>query len=72
VPYEIEHRHFVDLFNQTLNRFSTFELNVPQSAVSRKAVDELIQKTKAMMWISHDLATYNKRRRLPIITNRQR
>jgi len=33
--------------------------------VSRKAVDELIQKTKAMMWISHDLATYNKAKKAP-------
>jgi len=57
VPYEIEDRHFVDSLIRRSIGFPTFEFNVPQSAVSRKAVDELIQKTKAMMWISHDLAT---------------
>jgi glyoxylase-like metal-dependent hydrolase (beta-lactamase superfamily II) len=50
--------HFPE--EQTLNRFPTFEFNVPQSAVSRAAIDEFIKKNNAMMWISHDLATYNK------------
>jgi glyoxylase-like metal-dependent hydrolase (beta-lactamase superfamily II) len=50
---------------QMLNRFPTFEFNVEQSGKSRKAVDDLIAKTKAMMWISHDLATYEKAKKAP-------
>jgi len=55
--------HFPE--EQTLNRFPTFEFNVPQSAASRAAIDEFIKKNNAMMWISHDLATYNKAKKAP-------
>lgn len=55
--------HFPE--EQTLSRFPTFEFNVPQSAASRKAVDELVRKTKAMLWISHDMATYQKAKKSP-------
>lgn len=55
--------HFPE--ERTLNRFPTFEFNVPQSAVSRMSVDELLRKTKAMLWISHDLATFNKAKKSP-------
>ncbi len=48
-----------------MNRFPTFEFNVPMSAESRKAVDELLEKKKAMLWISHDLATYEKAKKSP-------
>ena len=50
---------------QTLNRFPTFEFNVPQSAASRAAIDEFIKKNNATMWISHDLATFNKAKKAP-------
>jgi glyoxylase-like metal-dependent hydrolase (beta-lactamase superfamily II) len=55
--------HFPE--EQTLNRFPTFEFNVPQSAASRAAIDEFIKKNNAIMWISHDLATYNKAKKAP-------
>ena len=55
--------HFPE--ERSLNRFPTFEFNVPQSAVSRKSVDELLSKTKAMLWISHDLATFDKAKKAP-------
>jgi len=55
--------HFPE--EQTLNRFPTFEFNVPQSARSRAAIADFVTKNKAMMWISHDLATYNKGKKSP-------
>jgi len=55
--------HFPE--EQTLNRFPTFEFNVPQSAASRAAIDEFLKKNKARMWISHDLATYEKAKKSP-------
>ena len=55
--------HFPE--EQTLNRFPTFEFNVPQSASSRTAIDEFLKKNNAQMWISHDLATYNKAKKAP-------
>ena len=55
--------HFPE--EKTLNRFPTFEFNVPQSAASRTAIDEFLKKNKAQMWISHDLATYEKAKKSP-------
>jgi glyoxylase-like metal-dependent hydrolase (beta-lactamase superfamily II) len=55
--------HFPE--EQTLNRFPTFEFNVPQSGKSRAGIDEFLAKTKAMMWISHDLATFNNAKKAP-------
>ena len=55
--------HFPE--EQTLNRFPTFEFNVPMSAKSRTAIDELLKKNPALVWISHDLATYNKAKKSP-------
>ena len=55
--------HFPE--ERTLNRFPTFEFNVPQSAASRMSVDEVLRKTKAMLWISHDQATFNKAKKTP-------
>jgi glyoxylase-like metal-dependent hydrolase (beta-lactamase superfamily II) len=55
--------HFPE--ERTLNRFPTFEFNVPQSTASRAAVDEVLKKNNAMLWISHDLATYEKAKKSP-------
>jgi glyoxylase-like metal-dependent hydrolase (beta-lactamase superfamily II) len=55
--------HFPE--EQTLNRFPTFEFNIPQSASSRAAIDEFLKRSNAQMWISHDLATYNKAKKSP-------
>ena len=55
--------HFPE--EQTLNRFPTFEFNVPQSAASRMAIDQVVKQNKAVLWISHDLATYDKAKKSP-------
>ena len=55
--------HFPE--ERTMNRFPTFEFNVPMSGESRKSIDEFLKKTKAQLWISHDLATYEKAKHAP-------
>jgi glyoxylase-like metal-dependent hydrolase (beta-lactamase superfamily II) len=50
---------------KTLNRFPTFEFNKEQSAASRKAIDEYLQKTHATMWIEHDKATFDSLKKAP-------
>lgn len=55
--------HFPE--ERTMNRFPTFEFNKEQSAVSRKDIDEYLQKHKAQMWIEHDWATSQKLKKAP-------
>lgn len=50
---------------RTLNRFPTFEFDVPASARSRAAIDEFLKRTGAALWIEHDLATYMKLKKAP-------
>jgi glyoxylase-like metal-dependent hydrolase (beta-lactamase superfamily II) len=50
---------------KTLNRFPTFEFNKEQSAASRKAIDEYLQKNHAKMWIEHDKATFDSLKKAP-------
>ena len=50
---------------RTMNRFPTFEFDVPQSGKSRAAVDEFLKKSKAQMWIEHDLAANEKLKKSP-------
>jgi N-acyl homoserine lactone hydrolase len=50
---------------RTLNKFPSFEYNKEQSAVSRKKIDEFLQKTGAQMWIEHDQATFDKLKKAP-------
>jgi glyoxylase-like metal-dependent hydrolase (beta-lactamase superfamily II) len=50
---------------KTYNKFPDFEFNKEQSAVSRKKVDEFLQKTGAQMWIEHDQATFDKLKKAP-------
>jgi N-acyl homoserine lactone hydrolase len=50
---------------RTMHRFPTFEYNVEQSGKSRAAMDEFLKKTKAQMWIEHDMATNEKLTKSP-------
>jgi glyoxylase-like metal-dependent hydrolase (beta-lactamase superfamily II) len=50
---------------KTYNKFPDFEFNKEQSAVSRKKIDEFVQKTGAQMWIEHDQATFDKLKKAP-------
>jgi len=42
---------------RTMNRFPSFEFDKAQSARSRADIDAFLKRTKAQMWIEHDLAT---------------
>ena len=55
--------HFPE--EQTLNRFPTFEFDAKQSGASRDAIESFRKTNKAQMWISHDLATYNRMKKAP-------
>ena len=58
---------------KTYNKFPSFEFNKEQSAVSRKKIDEFLEKTHAQMWIEHDQATFDKLKKLlPSFTNSAR
>ena len=50
---------------KTYNKFPSFEFNKEQSAVSRKKIDEFLEKTHAQMWIEHDQATFDKLKKAP-------
>jgi N-acyl homoserine lactone hydrolase len=43
----------------------TFEFDRDQSLASRAAVEALIKKTGAQLWIEHDLANFNKQKKAP-------
>ena len=53
-----------DLYHYPEERFTdktpSFEFNHDQSLASRKAMEDFLKKTKAQLWIEHDLATFNK------------
>lgn len=55
--------HFPE--ERTLNRFPTFEFDKVQSAKSRAMIDDFLKKTKAQLWIEHDLATFQKLKKAP-------
>ena len=50
---------------RTMHRFPTFEFDKTQSAASREMIDAFLAKTKAQMWIEHDLATFEKLKKAP-------
>ncbi len=50
---------------KTYNKFPSFEFNKEQSAVSRKKIDEFVEKNHAQMWIEHDQATFDKLKKAP-------
>jgi len=50
---------------RTMNRFPTFEFNMEQSGASRAAIDVFLKKSKAQLWIEHDMATNEKLKKSP-------
>jgi N-acyl homoserine lactone hydrolase len=45
---------------RTLDRLPTFEIDAAQTRGARKAVDALLARTKAQLWIQHDLTAHRK------------
>ena len=43
----------------------TFEFNHEQSLASRAMIEDFLKKSKAQLWIEHDLATFNKLKKAP-------
>ncbi|PWU07603.1 MAG: MBL fold hydrolase [Terriglobia bacterium] len=43
----------------------TFEFNREQSLKSRAMIEDFLKKSKAQLWIEHDLATFNKLKKAP-------
>jgi N-acyl homoserine lactone hydrolase len=43
----------------------TFDFDREQSLASRAAVEAFIKKTRAQLWIEHDLANFNKQKKAP-------
>lgn len=58
-----------DLYHYPEERFSgktpTFEFNAEQSLASRAAIEDFLKKSKAQLWIEHDVATFNKLKKAP-------
>ncbi len=58
-----------DLYHYPEERFTgktpTFEFNREESLASRKAIEDFLKKSKAQLWIEHDLATFNKLKKAP-------
>jgi glyoxylase-like metal-dependent hydrolase (beta-lactamase superfamily II) len=58
-----------DLYHYTEERNSdktpTFEFNHEQSLASRAMIEDFLKKSKAQLWIEHDLATFNKLKKAP-------
>jgi glyoxylase-like metal-dependent hydrolase (beta-lactamase superfamily II) len=50
---------------RTMNRLPTFEFNEEQTRAARKAVDELLTRTKSQLWIQHDFNAHAKLKKAP-------
>jgi N-acyl homoserine lactone hydrolase len=50
---------------RTMNRLPTFEFNEEQTRTARKAVDEFLTRTRARLWIQHDLAAHAQLKKAP-------
>jgi glyoxylase-like metal-dependent hydrolase (beta-lactamase superfamily II) len=50
---------------RTLGKLPTFEVNQDQTRVSRAAVDALLTKTKARLWIQHDFTAHAALKKAP-------
>ena len=50
---------------RTMGKYPTFEFNKDQTRVSRAAVDTFLMKTKARLWIQHDLTAHNALKKAP-------
>jgi hypothetical protein len=43
----------------------TFEVSEAQTQASRDEVEQFLQRTKATLWIQHDLAAFRKLKKSP-------
>ncbi len=50
---------------RTLGRLPTFEFNQEQTRAARQAVDAFLTKTRAQLWIQHDLSAHAKLKKAP-------
>jgi glyoxylase-like metal-dependent hydrolase (beta-lactamase superfamily II) len=50
---------------RTMNRLPTFEFNEEQTRAARKAVDDVLARTKAKLWIQHDFNAHAKLKKAP-------
>jgi glyoxylase-like metal-dependent hydrolase (beta-lactamase superfamily II) len=50
---------------RTLNRLPTREFNKDQTAASRAAIEEFLKKTRAQLWIEHDIKANAKLKKAP-------
>jgi glyoxylase-like metal-dependent hydrolase (beta-lactamase superfamily II) len=50
---------------RTMNRLPTFEFSEEQTRTARKAVDDFLTRTKAQLWIQHDLVAHGKLKKAP-------
>lgn len=47
------------------HKVPTFEFNKEQSLASREVIEAFLKKTRAQLWIEHDLANFNKLKKTP-------
>lgn len=50
---------------RTLNRLPTFDFNEDQTRVARQGLEAFLAKTKASLWIQHELAAHLKLKKAP-------
>jgi N-acyl homoserine lactone hydrolase len=50
---------------RTMNRLPTFEFSEEQTRAARKAVEELLTRTKSQLWIQHDFNAHAKLKKAP-------
>jgi glyoxylase-like metal-dependent hydrolase (beta-lactamase superfamily II) len=50
---------------RTMNRLPTFEFNEEQTRAARKAVEELLARTKSQLWIQHDFNAHATLKKAP-------
>lgn len=55
--------HYVQ--ERTMDRYPTFEFNVQQTRAARKDLDAFLARTKAALWIQHDLGAHRQLRKAP-------
>jgi N-acyl homoserine lactone hydrolase len=50
---------------RTTHKVPTFEFNKEQSLASREVIETFLKKSRAQLWIEHDLANFNKQKKAP-------
>lgn len=55
--------HYVQ--ERTMDRYPTFEFNVEQTRAARKDLEAFLARTKAALWIQHDLGAHRRLKKAP-------